>query len=227
MKEIVGRIRVAARLRIIGATVTPRSAASAAHGSRRRTKAQSLNEFIRTSGLFDGVIDFDKATLDPQTGGLRPEFVPDSTTGGPATNSTPTEPAISPWAGDRSEPVQAGPREPNCQVEGLILQSIYLILVSAVISSLPSAVRIVSCTCSPLLPAGIAAETRLPFFGSAFTASSNNTASPRFSVTRNAVAGSMLKNEDSRSNPRPRDRPGCSRWHASRCSCRRSGCRSR
>jgi len=35
------------------------------------------------SGLFDGVIDFDKATLDPQTGGLKPEFVPDSTTGGP------------------------------------------------------------------------------------------------------------------------------------------------
>ena len=36
-----------------------------------------------TSGLFDGVIDFDKATFDPQTGGLKPEFVPESTTGGP------------------------------------------------------------------------------------------------------------------------------------------------
>ena len=29
------------------------------------------------------MIDFDKATLDPQSGGLKPEFVPDSTTGGP------------------------------------------------------------------------------------------------------------------------------------------------
>ena len=28
------------------------------------------------------MIDFDKATLDPQSGGLKPEFVPDSTTGG-------------------------------------------------------------------------------------------------------------------------------------------------
>ena len=27
--------------------------------------------------------DFDAATLDPATGGLRAEFVPDSTTGGP------------------------------------------------------------------------------------------------------------------------------------------------
>ena len=41
-----------------------------------------MNDFIRTSGTFDGVIDFDHATLDPQTGGLKPEFVPDSTTGG-------------------------------------------------------------------------------------------------------------------------------------------------
>lgn len=39
--------------------------------------------FIRTSGVFDGVIDFDAATLDPATGGMKPEFVPESTTGGP------------------------------------------------------------------------------------------------------------------------------------------------
>ena len=35
-----------------------------------------LNEFIRGGGLFDGVADFDAATLDPQTGGVRAEFVP-------------------------------------------------------------------------------------------------------------------------------------------------------
>ena len=52
--------------------------------SRSRTaKRKALNDFIRTSGTFDGVIDFDKAALDPQSGGLKPEFVPDSTTGGP------------------------------------------------------------------------------------------------------------------------------------------------
>jgi lysophospholipase L1-like esterase len=33
--------------------------------------------------LFDGVIDFDKVALDEKTGGLKPEFVPESTTGGP------------------------------------------------------------------------------------------------------------------------------------------------
>src|SRR5258708_40139944 len=71
---------------------------------------------------------------------------------------------------------------------------VYFIFVSAAISSLPSAVLIVSCTCSPLPPAGIVAEMRFPFFGSAFTASLNNTASPRFNVTRNGVARSILKN---------------------------------
>ena len=40
-------------------------------------------QFIRTAGIFDRVADFDRATLDLQTGGLRREFVPDSTIGGP------------------------------------------------------------------------------------------------------------------------------------------------
>lgn len=86
MKEAVGRIR--ARLpgvRVIGATVTSALGSSnAAHGSRAEDeKRKALNDFIRHSGLFDGIADFDQATLDPQTGGLRAEFVPDSTTGGP------------------------------------------------------------------------------------------------------------------------------------------------
>ena len=49
----------------------------------RTTSARRLNEFIRTSGTFDGVIDFDKATFDAATGELKAEIVPDSTTGGP------------------------------------------------------------------------------------------------------------------------------------------------
>ena len=64
--------------------VSALGSSNAAHGSPEQDdKRKALNEFIRTSGLFDGVIDFDKATLDPQTGGLKPEFVPESTTGGP------------------------------------------------------------------------------------------------------------------------------------------------
>ena len=47
---------------------------------RRR---KEVNAFIRSSDLFDGVIDFDAATRDPRTGGLRPEFQPNSSIGGP------------------------------------------------------------------------------------------------------------------------------------------------
>ena len=70
---------------IIGATVVSAlGSSSAAHGfPEQDEKRKALNDFIRTSGLFDGVIDFDKAVIDTQTGGLRPEFVPESTTGGP------------------------------------------------------------------------------------------------------------------------------------------------
>jgi lysophospholipase L1-like esterase len=85
MKEVVGRIR--ARLpgaRVIGATVVSAlGSTNAAHGSAAEDeKRKALNEFIRKGGVFDGVADFDRATLDPQTGGLRAEFVPDSTIGG-------------------------------------------------------------------------------------------------------------------------------------------------
>ena len=46
-------------------------------------KRKEYNEFIRKSGIFDGVIDFDAATLDPATGELKAEFQPNSSTGGP------------------------------------------------------------------------------------------------------------------------------------------------
>jgi lysophospholipase L1-like esterase len=86
MRDAVARIR--ARLpgvRVIGATVTSAlGSTSPAHGfPEQDAKRKALNEFIRTSGLFDAVLDFDRVTLDPETGGLRPEFVPESTTGGP------------------------------------------------------------------------------------------------------------------------------------------------
>jgi hypothetical protein len=56
-----------------------------AHLSRRAiyAKRKALNEFIRSRGLFDGVADFDAATIDPETGGMRAELIPESTTGGP------------------------------------------------------------------------------------------------------------------------------------------------
>jgi len=86
MRELVGRLRAGASgVRVIGATVTSAlGSSSAAHGfPEQDDKRKSLNEFIRTSHLFDGVADFDKATLDPQTGGIKAEYIPESTTGGP------------------------------------------------------------------------------------------------------------------------------------------------
>jgi lysophospholipase L1-like esterase len=85
MKEVVGRVRARRPdLRVVGATiVTALGSSSPAHGfPEQDAKRKALNDFIRTSGLFDGAIDFDQVTIDPQTGGLKPEFVPESTTGG-------------------------------------------------------------------------------------------------------------------------------------------------
>jgi lysophospholipase L1-like esterase len=86
MKDGVARLRAKwPHIRIIGATVTSAlGSSSGAHGfPEQDAKRKALNDFIRTSGTFDGVADFDKAALDPQSGGLKPEFVPESTTGGP------------------------------------------------------------------------------------------------------------------------------------------------
>jgi lysophospholipase L1-like esterase len=96
MKEIVAHIRgKAPQIRIIGATVTTAlGSSSPAHGfPEQDARRKALNEFIRTSGVFDGAVDFDKVTLDPATGGMKAEFVPESTTGG---------------AGDRLHPNRSG-----------------------------------------------------------------------------------------------------------------------
>ena len=73
------------KVKVIGATI-PSTTGSTLDGfasPELAEKRKALNDFIRSNGgLFDGVIDFDKATADPQTGALRAEFVPDSTMGG-------------------------------------------------------------------------------------------------------------------------------------------------
>jgi lysophospholipase L1-like esterase len=83
MQDVVARIRAKIPgVRIVGATVTT-AVGGPTSGPETDGKRKALNEFIRTSKLFDGVADFDKVTVDPKTGELRPEFVPESTTGGP------------------------------------------------------------------------------------------------------------------------------------------------
>jgi lysophospholipase L1-like esterase len=86
MTAIVARLRAGLPgVRLIGATLAPALGSSnASHGSAEEdAKRQALNGFIRSSGLFDGVVDFDQVARDPATGGLRAAFVPDSTIGNP------------------------------------------------------------------------------------------------------------------------------------------------
>jgi lysophospholipase L1-like esterase len=89
MREGVARTRAKVPgVKVIGATITPAlgamNAAATAHGhAEQDEKRKAINQFIRTSGVFDGVADFDSAVLDAGTGGMRASFVPESTTGGP------------------------------------------------------------------------------------------------------------------------------------------------
>ena len=86
MKAIADRIRARFKgVRVVGATVTSsRGSPNPGYGTvDTDNRRHALNDLIRKPGLFDAVIDFDGVTTDPQTGELRPEFVPPSTIGGP------------------------------------------------------------------------------------------------------------------------------------------------
>ena len=81
-------------IRVIGATVTSALTATTASGTPDAdARRKEINEFIRKGGLFDAVTDFDAATVDTQTGALKPEFQPNSSIGG---------------AGDKLHPNRAG-----------------------------------------------------------------------------------------------------------------------
>ena len=94
-KQVVNRLHKAG-LRVIGATLTPNerpdkdfstSPLGTVYGplygsAQTNTYRKQLNDFIRTSKIFDGVVDFEAVTIDPATGSLKAEYVPDSN-GGP------------------------------------------------------------------------------------------------------------------------------------------------
>ncbi|MEQ1884711.1 MAG: GDSL-type esterase/lipase family protein [Bryobacteraceae bacterium] len=86
-KDGVARMRAKfPGVKVIAGTLTS-ALGSKSNGGRGTlegdAKRKAINEFLRHTDLFDGIADFDKATLDARTGELRPEFVPDSTIGGP------------------------------------------------------------------------------------------------------------------------------------------------
>jgi lysophospholipase L1-like esterase len=72
-------------VRIYAATLTPTlNSAIGSYGNPEvDTKRKALNQFLRTSNAFDGVVDFEAATLDDKTGELLPIMQPNSSIGGP------------------------------------------------------------------------------------------------------------------------------------------------
>jgi len=92
-KTGVSRLR-ARGVKVFAATVTPTLGSAGAYGTPEAdARRRQVNTFIRESGTFDGVFDFDAAAIDAATGGLRRMFQPNSTTGG---------------AGDKLHPNRAG-----------------------------------------------------------------------------------------------------------------------
>ena len=78
-------------IKVMGATMTsalgmvnpaegwyPGYTGSADNGPVVDANRMILNTYIRTSGLYDGVVDFDAATLDPSTGNMKAEYLPNS-----------------------------------------------------------------------------------------------------------------------------------------------------
>jgi lysophospholipase L1-like esterase len=63
MKQLITRAHTHG-IKVIGCTLTPYGGAGYATETGEELRAR-LNEFIRTSRLFDAVVDFDAATRDP------------------------------------------------------------------------------------------------------------------------------------------------------------------
>lgn len=86
VREVVKKLRAAIPgVQIYMATLTSSmNSTNGGYGAKAvDEKRRAYNDFIRSAGILDGVIDFDAATLDPQTGELRAEFQPNSSVGGP------------------------------------------------------------------------------------------------------------------------------------------------
>jgi len=85
LTEGAGRMR-AAGLTVIGGTLPPSlNSTREIYGTPETDRRRRLvNDFIRTTDVFDAFVDFEAATMDPATGAIRAAFQPDSTLGGPA-----------------------------------------------------------------------------------------------------------------------------------------------
>ena len=96
MRAVIARVH-ARGLKIIGATLTPSQGTAFGDYGTATTNAQRniVNDFIRHGGAFDGVVDFDAATRDPEDPGfLLPQFNLQSTTGGVGDHLHPSRPGF-------------------------------------------------------------------------------------------------------------------------------------
>jgi lysophospholipase L1-like esterase len=94
LEQGVARLRAHGVGMVVAATITPTLGNGGAHGTPAADQTRRrINAFLSESRLFDFVVDFAAATIDPATGGLRQAFQPNSTTGG---------------AGDKLHPNRAG-----------------------------------------------------------------------------------------------------------------------
>jgi lysophospholipase L1-like esterase len=85
MQTVVQTLRAGIHgIRVVGTTITSEVGA-AGNGGTAPAAAERilLNEFIKSSGLFDAVVDFYAVTTDPQTGALKAQYVPNTSIGGP------------------------------------------------------------------------------------------------------------------------------------------------
>jgi lysophospholipase L1-like esterase len=85
MREIIRRVH-ARGVKIIGATLTPaRGTAFGLYGTPETdARRRAVNDFVRNSGLFDGVADFSAVTEDPANPGrLLPAYDTNTSVGGP------------------------------------------------------------------------------------------------------------------------------------------------
>lgn len=72
-KQIIARAHLHG-IKVMGATLTPFQGASYASEQGEKTR-EAVNDWIRTSGAFDAVVDFDKAVQDPANPlEIRPSF---------------------------------------------------------------------------------------------------------------------------------------------------------
>ena len=81
-------------IRIVGTTITSEVGAAGNGGTDAAAAERiAINAWIRSSGLFDDLVDFYAITTDPATGALKAKFVPNTSVGG---------------AGDHVHPNRAG-----------------------------------------------------------------------------------------------------------------------